>query len=132
MNFRLKTSKEAGERLNTLQAATGLTWNILARIAISLSLQNSSMPSPVGNTNGVDIHRNALTGENDYIFKALIRQHANRRIPDEEYFPDLFNAHLERGIILLENEYKHAGNYEKLLLNLIAMGNEVVEGDLPG
>jgi DNA sulfur modification protein DndE len=123
MNFRLKTSKATGERLNSLQAATGLTWNILSRIAVSLSLRDSSTPELVENKSGVDIHRNAMTGENDYIYKALIRQHANRNISDEEYFPDLFNAHLERGIVLLENEYKHAGNYEKLLVNLLKMEN---------
>jgi DNA sulfur modification protein DndE len=123
MNFRLKTSKETGEKLVSLQAATGLTWNILSRIAVSLSLKDPSSPELVENKAGVDIHRNAMTGENDYIYKALIRQHANRNITDEEYFPDMFNAHLERGMVLLENEYKHAGNYEKLLLNLLKMGN---------
>ncbi|MBS4205485.1 DNA sulfur modification protein DndE [Lederbergia citrea] len=123
MNFRLKTSKDTGERLNSLQASTGLTWNILSRIALSLSLQDPSMPGLVENKNGVDIHRNAMTGENDYVYKALIRQHAQRNVSDEEYFPDLFNAHIERGMILLENEYKHAGNYEKLLQNLIGMGS---------
>ena len=104
MNFRLKTSKQTGETLVTLQAATGLTWNVLSRIAVSLSLMDPTLPELVENKAGVDIHRNAMTGENDYIFKALIRQHANRYISDEEYFPDLFNAHLERGIELLENE----------------------------
>ncbi|TWD92199.1 DNA sulfur modification protein DndE [Neobacillus bataviensis] len=123
MNFRLKTSKVTGEKLVSLQAATGLTWNILSRIAVALSLRDSSIPELVENKSGVDIHRNAMTGENDYIYKALIRQHAKRNISDEEYFPDLFNAHLERGIVLLENEYKHAGNYEKLLVNLIKMEN---------
>jgi len=123
MNFRLKTSKDTGELLVSLQASTGLTWNILSRIAVSLSLKDPSIPNPVENKTGVEIHRNALTGENDYIFKALIKQHSKRNVPDEEYFPDLFNAHLERGIKLLDSEYKHAGNYEKLLLNLIKMEN---------
>lgn len=123
MNFRLKTSKDTGEKLVYLQSTTGLTWNILSRIAVSLSLQDPSMPDLVENKSGVDIHRNAMTGENDYIYKALIRQHAKRNVTDEEYFPDLFNAHLERGITLLENEYKHAGNYEKLLQNLIKTEN---------
>lgn len=121
MNFRLKTSKEAAERLSSLQSATGLTWNILSRIAVSLSLRDPSLPKLVENKSGIDIPRSAMTGENDYIYKALIRQHARRNITDEEYFPDLFNAHLDRGIILLENEYKHAGNYEKLLQNLLKM-----------
>ncbi|QLK09345.1 DNA sulfur modification protein DndE (plasmid) [Priestia megaterium] len=121
MNFRLKTSKETGERLVSLQSTTGLTWNILSRIALALSLRDPSMPDLVENKSGVDINRNAMTGEHDYIYKALIRQHAKRNVSDEEYFPDLFNAHLERGIVLLENEYKHARNYDKLLLNLLKM-----------
>jgi DNA sulfur modification protein DndE len=121
MNFRLKTSKQTGEKLASLQNSTGLTWNILARLAISLSLKDPSVPNPVDNKAGVDIHRNALTGDNDYVYKAMIRQHSKRNVPEEEYFPDLFNAHLDRGIQLLENEYKHAGNYEKLLINLLKM-----------
>ncbi|WP_043931889.1 DNA sulfur modification protein DndE [Bacillus sp. EB01] len=121
MNFRLKTSKETGEKLVSLQAATGLTWNILSRLAFSLSLRDPSSPELVEDKSGLEIHRNAMTGENDYVYKALIRQHAKRHVSDEEYFPDLFNAHIERGIVLLENEYRHAGNYEKLLLNLIKM-----------
>lgn len=121
MNFRLKTSASAKEKLLSLQAATGFTWNILSRLAVSLSLKDPSMPAPVEDTTGLEIHRNAMTGENDYVFKALIRQHAMQNISDEEYFPNLFNAHLERGISILENEYKYAGNYEKFLLNLLTM-----------
>jgi DNA sulfur modification protein DndE len=121
MNFRLKTSKDTGDKLVSLQSSTGLTWNILSRIAVSLSLREPSIPEMVENKSGVDIHRNAMTGENDYIYKALIRQHAQKNISDEEYFPDLFNAHLERGITLLDNEYKHAKNYDKLLQNLLKL-----------
>ena len=80
MNFRLKTSKNTGEILVKLQASTGLTWNILSRIAISLSLKDPSMPYLVEDRTGVDIHRNALTGEHDYVYKAMIRQHAKNTI----------------------------------------------------
>ena len=118
MNFRIKTSKTTGEILKTLQSSTGLTWNILSRIAVGLSLRIPEVPEMVQDKSGVDIHRNAMTGEHDYVFKAIIRQHAQRNLTDEEYFPDYFNAHLERGIKLLENEYRHAGNYDKLLNNL--------------
>lgn len=121
MNFRLKTSANAQEKLLSLQAATGFTWNILSRLAVSLSLQDSTIPQPVEDKTGLEIHRNAMTGENDYVFKALIRQHAKQNISDEEYFPNLFNAHLERGINILETEYQYAGNYEKFLLKLLTM-----------
>lgn len=128
MNFRLKTSAITGERLLSLQANTGLTWNILSRIAVSLSLSDSSIPETPADRNGLEIHRNALTGDMDFIYKTLLKQHAKRNIPDEEYFPDLFNAHMERGMALLENEYRYAGNFEKLLLNLIELGGQVEDG----
>lgn len=120
MNFRLKTSKYAAEKLKQLQATTHITPNILARIAVSLSLKDSNPVSAVENTMGLDINRTTLTGEFDYIYKALIAQHAKREITDEEYFPDLFNSHLERGIRKLSNEYQYAGNYEKFIINLLA------------
>lgn len=118
MNFRLKTSKETGEILKSLQNSTGLTWNVLSRIAVSLSLNVPDLPPAVQDTSGVDIHRNAITGDYDYVYKALIRQHAGYHVTEENYFPDLFNRHLERGIHILEGEYRLAGNYEKLLKNL--------------
>jgi DNA sulfur modification protein DndE len=120
MNFRLATSKYTEEKLKQLQATTNITPNILARIAVSLSLKD---PNPVASVNitdkGIDFNRTTLTGEYDYIYKVLIAQHEEREITDEEYFPGLFNSHLERGIRLLASEYQFAGNYEKLITNLI-------------
>ena len=46
MNFRLKTSSYVADRLKQLQSATNLTPNILARIAVSLSLKQNSIPTP--------------------------------------------------------------------------------------
>lgn len=119
MNFRLKTSKYVADTLKQLQAATNLKPNVLARLGVGLSLRISSpLSEEVTDSQGLEFNRNTLTGEHDYIYKALIAQYSQRQISDEEYFPDLFNAHLERGIRLLYNEYKHAGNYEKLITNL--------------
>lgn len=120
MNFSLKTSKYVEEKLKQLQSATNITPNILARIAVSLSLKD---PNPIANeeikSDGLDFRRSTLTGEYDYIYKVLIAQHSQRDISDEEFFPGLFNAHLERGIRLLTSEYQYAGNYEKFITNLI-------------
>lgn len=119
MNFRLKTSKYTADKLKQLQSATGLQPNILARIAVSLALKKPEPPTGhVQDTNGLDFNRSTLTGEEDYIYKALIIQHCKRDISDEEYFPTLFNSYLERGIRMLVNEYQHAGNFEKLIINL--------------
>lgn len=123
MNFRLKTSQETGEILKALQNSTGLTWNVLSRIGVALSLNDPTLPPEVSDTAGVEIHRNTMTGEHDYVYKALIRQHAGYHVPEEEYFPDLFNRHVERGIRLLEGEYKLFGSYEKVLTHLLKTGN---------
>jgi DNA sulfur modification protein DndE len=122
MNFRLKTSKITGEKLKQLQSTTNLTPNILVRIAIGLSLRQEGVPNvELSDNNGLEFNRNTLTGEYDYIFKALITQHSQKELTEAEYFPDLFNAHLERGVRLLSNEYQHAGNSEKLMINLLQL-----------
>ncbi|NMA91050.1 MAG: DNA sulfur modification protein DndE [Amphibacillus sp.] len=125
MNFRLKTTERVADVLKDLHSATGLTPNILARLSISLSLLDPELPDEVqSESNGLEFNRNTLTGEHDYYYKALIRQHAGRQIPEDEYFPNLFNAHLARGVQLLESEYKHAGNYNKFLANLLKMSED--------
>lgn len=125
MNFRLKTTEKTAISLKYLQGTTGLTPNILARISISLSLLDPELPEDVQpDSKGLEFNRNTLTGEHDYFYKSLIRQHAGRDIPEDEYFPDLFNAHLTRGVQLLEQEYKHAGNYNKLLINLFKLSED--------
>lgn len=121
MNFRLKTSKQTEELLKKLSASTGYTWNVLSRIAVSLSLRDTSIPPLVEDTSGVDIARNTMTGEYDYVYKALITQHMGRIVKEDEYFPDLFNAHLERGIVLLNGEYDLAGNTDRFLTNLFKL-----------
>ncbi|HEU4962352.1 MAG TPA: DNA sulfur modification protein DndE [Bacilli bacterium] len=119
MNFRLKTSKETEERLRQLSSSTSLTPNILARLAIALSLNVKETPQKVKDTGGAEYNRNTLTGKYDYVYKTLIAQHAGIEISDDEFFPGLFNEHLERGVRLLSVEYQYAGNYEKLITNLI-------------
>lgn len=125
MNFRLKTTENCATTLKNLRNSTGLTPNILSRIAISLSLMDPNSPPEVqSDNNGLEFNRNTLTGEHDYLYKALIRQHANVNISEGKYFPHIFNAHLDRGVQLLEQEYKHSGNFDKLLNNLIKISED--------
>lgn len=131
MNFRLKTSKATAERLKQLQDTTRLTPNILARYAVILSLKEQQpILNTVKDVSGLEFPRNVLTGPYDYLFKVLIAQHENRDITDEEYFPGLFNNHLERGCILLQNEYNYAGNFEKMITNLLFKVPEVENHDI--
>ncbi|KIV56068.1 DNA sulfur modification protein [Aneurinibacillus migulanus] len=121
MNFRLRTSKYTADRLKQLQASTNITPNILARLAVSLSLQQGAIDKvEIKDTAGIEFNRTTLTGEFDDVYRAAIAQHSGREVKDEEYFPELFNMHLERGVRLLFGEYKYAGNYEKFIINLLS------------
>ena len=114
------------ELLKDLHQKTNITPNILARIAIGLSLRN---PNPIEPTQevdsmGLEFNRATLTGEFDSLFKALISQHAKHQLEDSDYFPTYINLHIERGTPLLSEEYNYAGNYEKFIVGLTRMGVE--------
>ncbi|AGE22667.1 DNA sulfur modification protein DndE [Geobacillus stearothermophilus] len=127
MQFRLKTSKETMDILKQLQSSTNLTPNVLARLAIALSLLSKEpIESFESDTNGLEFNRNTLTGEYDFVYKALIAQQLGRPITDDEYFPSLIKKHLDRGAKWLENEYKYAGNYEKLIKGLANFELEMI------
>lgn len=124
MNFTLKTSKYTKEILSQLHASTGITPNILIRYAVALSLKNNDSSNPIEPimkdfSEGLVLNRSTVTGEYDYVFRAMITQAAGCELTDEEFFPAYFNAHLERGIRTLASEYKSAGNYEKFIRNLL-------------
>ncbi|MNW60515.1 hypothetical protein D3C74_385060 [compost metagenome] len=124
MNFTLKTSKYAKETLTQIYSSTGITPNILIRYAVTLSLRNNDPSNPVEPIkkdfpDGLVLNRSTVTGEYDYVFRAMVTQAAGRELTDEEFFPSYFNAHLERGIRTLASEYKSAGNYEKFIRNLL-------------
>lgn len=128
MGFRLKTSKQTMLILKDLQAATRLTPNILARIAIGLSLRDpESVEEYPTDNHGLEFNRHTLTGEHDCLFKMLMAQHCGRKLSDEEYFPGYIKLHLDRGIEYLANEYKYAGNYQRLVANLLRLDSRAVK-----
>lgn len=105
--------------LKDLQAKTNLTPNVLARLAIGLSLRDSTVPTqPPSNSLGLEFNRPTLTGEHEILYKVLMCQHAKKNLSDEEFFPHHVRMHLERGVHMLNDEYQFAGNFEKLILNL--------------
>lgn len=123
MITRLKTSRESKEILENLNRALRFSNNaILLRIAIARSINEECSIeedhiSIVNNTSGFEITRNTLYGDNEIVFKALM--HVTDPNKDEYFFPYLTNRHIERGLKLLERDYKMAGNKEKFLINII-------------
>lgn len=124
MKFRLMTSRETGDILKLLHNKSNiLRPNILARIAINLSLLEEEPPESKDFDNkGLEFHRNVLFGEYDRLFKALFAQNLGREIEEEEFFPFLTKCHLERGASLLKKEYEYSGNFKRFLYKYIERG----------
>ncbi|MCR2805390.1 DNA sulfur modification protein DndE [Paenibacillus soyae] len=125
--MRLRTSKKAEETLKTLQSLLHLQPNVLIRLAVAMSLNDGEAVDETENTDtsGLELNRATLTGDFDSVFKVLVTEHANRQLEDDEYFPRLFKAHMERGLDMLQDEYQYAGNYGKFIMQLASLGEAV-------
>lgn len=118
MSFnRIRVSSEATARLSLMKGKTGLTPNILCRLAFCYSLNDSSIPNPAEyNSEGQEINRFTLTGEWDGLFMAFLKE---RLITDgldsEKDLQQQFKAHINRGIFLIYPRVKSLGDLQNLL-----------------
>lgn len=126
MGFRLKTSKRTKEIFEEIGKSSNLKPFALSKIAISMSLNDSTSIEDYINTDtsGLELQRTTVTGEFDIIYKSLIEINLDRHINDDEYYPHFMKLHIDRGAELLYNKYKYAGgNLEKFITNLLQKGD---------
>lgn len=129
MGFRLKTSKKTKEIFEELGASSNLKPFALSKIAVSMSLKDST---PIDeyeslDVNGLELQRSTITAQYDAIYKALIEVDLGRHITDDEYYPYYMKLHIDRGAELLSNSYKYSGgNLEKFLTQLITKGDATI------
>ena len=72
---RIRISKKATDVLAMMKGRTGLTPNVLARIAISHALESDSLKKRVDSTqDGQEFNTNTLLGEYAATYAMLIRQ----------------------------------------------------------
>jgi len=109
---RIKFSKEADSWLRVLKSRTGITPNILCRLAFCLSLEEPRIPSGDKYLEDSDreINRFTLLGEYDALFVALLRQRVANDGGGKSDLDRLFRAHVHRGILLLAARLKHLGD----------------------
>lgn len=124
MYTRLRTSKESKERMEFLNKGLKFSsYAILLRYAIAKSINYDDSVEDddmaiVKNNSGFDISRSTLFGENEIIYKLLMNKVS---VDDDElFFPILTNKHIERGLKLLEREYKLTGNKDKFIADIIS------------
>lgn len=129
MNLRLKTNIDTEAKLNELQSLLQVSSKAaVMRLAIGYSLKKSGDPREVDGSivkydaktqNGADYIRYTIFGNDELLYKLMMEQHLKIHLTDDEFFPELTNAHLNRGIVELQAELKLAKSKEKLLINLL-------------
>ena len=122
---RIRVSKDATHRLKMLKGRTGLTPNLLCRIAFCHSLNDPRPPNPAEyDSEGLEFNRFTLTGEWDALFMALLKERCIRDgidYHDPEAFHKTFTAHLNRGVVAVFNK---ARNLQELYSLIPQMSNE--------
>jgi DNA sulfur modification protein DndE len=126
MSFnRIRISNKATTLLRILKGRTGLTPNILSRIAFCLSLGEPGVPDPqLYDDEGQEFNRYTLTGEWDLLFISLLKERIlkDKLDPDRDLLPQ-FKAHLNRGVLTLYNRVKSLTD----LYDLIPAQNKIPE-----
>lgn len=119
MVFRTKTSKRTMEIYEAIKKRENLQPFALAKVSIALAIHSGyRFTGELADTNGLDLNRQTITGDNDLLFKKLIENNEGKSITEEDYFPNYVKAYMDHGAILLEQECKYA-NQNDMYLHLI-------------
>lgn len=105
------------EELGTSQ---GLQPFALSKIAIALSMRFGSLSDEdfSADTEGLELNRQTIFGEYEGLFKALLAMEKKIPLSDEDFFPTLVKAHLDRGAKLLKNESRYGMHFYSNLLTI--------------
>ena len=126
MIFRLKTSRKTQEIFKELENRTNYKAYTLVKHAIAWSLnENTSVENYESDSDGMDLNRQTITGDNEAYFKVLIEQVEGRHLPEDEFFPEYVKAHIDRGSELLLDMFNHAGSVDKYILQVLGVGDTV-------
>jgi len=126
MIFRLKTSQKTQKIFQELESRTNYKPYTLVKHAIAWSLnENTSVENYESDSDGLDLNRQTITGDNEAYFKVLIEQVEGRHLPEDEFFPKYVKAHIDRGSELLLDMFNHAGSVDKYILQVLGVGDTV-------
>lgn len=120
MTNKLHTSKQTQQIFTNLGQSLNLPPYILAKLAIALSVRDGQL-RPVDfetNNEGIELSRQTIFGDHDLLFKITIINTEKKAITEDEFFPGMVKAHLDRGAKLLENEKKYSKEIYNHLCNL--------------
>jgi DNA sulfur modification protein DndE len=120
MTNKLHTSVQTQEIFTSLSQSLGLQPFILSKLAIALSVRKGKVLEEDYKTDndGLELSRQTIFGDHDLLFKSLIINRENKAINEEEYFPAIVKAHLDRGAKLLEDEKRYTKDFYNHLCRL--------------
>ena len=100
---KLKISGDATSKLRTLRQRTGITPNLLCRMAIMTSLEEGALGgAAVPDEDGSEFNAYTLTGEYGALFAALLRWVEEGQSPktplNNEELLDRLRGHIHRGV----------------------------------
>lgn len=125
MSFnKMHVSQHVTKLFPSLKAKTGLTPNILCRLALCLSLSDPSIPKgKLDDEKGQEFSRYTLLGEWDAFYIALLRERLilDKLDPDTELMPQ-FRAHLNRGVMMLFSRVKDLSDVYDLIPSQLTGG----------
>lgn len=113
MAFKLKTSKKTSEIIDRLEVSTNMPCFTLVKLAMALSLRSNKPLQDDDfqtNTLGRELNRQTITGDADTTYKCLMELYVQKHLTDEEFFPVHVKAHIDRGIVLLDQEARYSGD----------------------
>ena len=115
-NFRLRTPKKIENMIIELQKGLNLsTKAAVMRIAIGITLnqkfnklyledyQNDLTFSDISQN---DYFRYTIFPNDEILYKVLIQQHMSKKISDHEFFPNIVNLYICKGVEILYSNFK--------------------------
>lgn len=117
---KLHTSSQTQQRFQALSQSLGLQPFILSKLAIALSIRKGKLNPNDFNTDndGLELSRQTIFGDHDLLFKSLILNNEGRSISEDDYFPTIVKAHLDRGSKLLLDEKRYSKDFYNHLCDL--------------
>ncbi len=120
MTNKLHTSQKTQQIFASLGQSLNLQPYILAKLAIALSIKKGKLNENdyKADNDGLELSRQTIFGEHDLIFKSLIINCEDKAMTEDEYFPDVVKAHLDRGAKLLEDEKRYSKDFYNHMCHL--------------
>lgn len=120
MISKLHTSIETKKIYRDLSQSLGLQPYILAKISIALSVRKGLLSDEdfQSDNDGLELSRTTIFGEYDTVYRAIITAQYNNYLYEDEFFPKIVKAHIDRGAKILRDEKRYSKDFYNHMCHL--------------